>query len=71
LFQYGLYSAFIGCYVYFFLGTSKDITIGPTAISAMLVKPYADKFGPDVAVLICFMSGCLISIMGILKLGKY
>lgn len=26
--QYGLYSSFVGCFVYFFLGSSKDVTIG-------------------------------------------
>lgn len=26
--QYGLYSGFVGCFVYFFLGSSKDVTIG-------------------------------------------
>lgn len=26
--QYGLYSGFMGCFVYFFLGSCKDITIG-------------------------------------------
>lgn len=26
--QYGLYSGFIGCFVYLFFGSSKDITIG-------------------------------------------
>ncbi|EDO34158.1 predicted protein, partial [Nematostella vectensis] len=30
--QYGLYSAFMGCFVYCVFGTSKDITLGPTAI---------------------------------------
>ncbi|KAF4513953.1 UNVERIFIED_CONTAM: hypothetical protein B566_EDAN018189 [Ephemera danica] len=67
--QYGLYSAFIPCFVYMFLGTSKDITIGPTAISAMLVKPYAMRYGPLATTLVCFLSGCLITILGILQLG--
>lgn len=26
--QYGLYSAFMGCFVYIFFGTCKDVTIG-------------------------------------------
>jgi sodium-independent sulfate anion transporter 11 len=26
--QYGLYSSFMGCFIYFFFATSKDITIG-------------------------------------------
>ncbi|XP_065338672.1 sodium-independent sulfate anion transporter-like isoform X1 [Cloeon dipterum] len=67
--QYGLYSAFMGCFVYIFFGSCKDITIGPTAISAMLVKPYVDKFGPDVAVMICFLSGCFVFLLGVFQLG--
>ncbi|XP_059472277.1 sodium-independent sulfate anion transporter-like isoform X2 [Neocloeon triangulifer] len=67
--QYGLYAAFMGCFVYIFFGSCKDITIGPTAISAMLVKPYVDKFGAQVAVLICFLSGCLIFLLGVCQLG--
>ena len=34
--QYGLYSAFMGCFVYIVFGSSKDITIGPTAIMALM-----------------------------------
>lgn len=26
--QYGLYSAFMGCFAYIFFGTCKDVTIG-------------------------------------------
>ena len=41
LFQYGLYSAFMGCFVYCLMGTSRDITMGPTAIMSILVSEYA------------------------------
>ncbi|XP_037899592.1 sodium-independent sulfate anion transporter-like, partial [Glossina fuscipes] len=34
--QYGLYSAFMGCFVYIIFGTCKDITVGPTAITALM-----------------------------------
>jgi len=34
---YGLYSAFMGVIVYFFTGTSKDITLGPTALMSLIV----------------------------------
>lgn len=39
--QYGLYSAFMGCIVYCFLGTSKDITLGPTAIMSLMTAIFA------------------------------
>ncbi|CAO3596516.1 unnamed protein product [Absidia cylindrospora] len=35
--QYGLYSSVIGCFVYPLIGTSKDISIGTTAINSLLV----------------------------------
>ncbi|XP_033166350.1 sodium-independent sulfate anion transporter [Drosophila mauritiana] len=65
---YGLYSAFMGGFVYILLGTCKDITVGPTAIMALMVQPYVDG-NPAYAVLICFLSGCIITLMGLLNLG--
>ncbi|KAH8232197.1 hypothetical protein KR032_001742, partial [Drosophila birchii] len=65
---YGLYSAFMGGFVYILLGTCKDITVGPTAIMALMVRPYVNG-NPAYAVLLCFLSGCIITIMGLLNLG--
>ncbi|KAH8382602.1 hypothetical protein KR009_004301, partial [Drosophila setifemur] len=65
---YGLYSAFMGGFVYILLGTCKDITVGPTAIMALMVRPYVDG-NPAYAVLLCFLSGCIITLMGLLNLG--
>ncbi|XP_074116452.1 sodium-independent sulfate anion transporter isoform X1 [Sminthopsis crassicaudata] len=66
--QYGLYSSFMGCFVYFFLGTSRDVTLGPTAIMSLLVSFYA-LHQPAYAVLLAFLSGCIQLAMGILHLG--
>nr|XP_014719372.2 sodium-independent sulfate anion transporter isoform X1 [Equus asinus] len=66
--QYGLYSAFMGCFVYFFLGTSKDVTLGPTAIMSLLVSCYTFH-EPAYAVLLAFLSGCIQLAMGFLRLG--
>uniref|UniRef100_A0A2K6GQD6 Sodium-independent sulfate anion transporter n=1 Tax=Propithecus coquereli TaxID=379532 RepID=A0A2K6GQD6_PROCO len=66
--QYGLYSAFMGCFVYFFLGTSRDMTLGPTAIMSLLVSFYTFH-EPAYAVLLAFLSGCIQLIMGFLRLG--
>ncbi|XP_068153728.1 LOW QUALITY PROTEIN: sodium-independent sulfate anion transporter [Drosophila tropicalis] len=65
---YGLYSAFIGGFVYILFGTCKDITVGPTAIMALMVRPYVTG-NPDYAVLLCFFSGCVILLLGLLNLG--
>ncbi|XP_052664212.1 sodium-independent sulfate anion transporter isoform X3 [Harpia harpyja] len=66
--QYGLYSSFMGCFVYCFLGTAKDVTLGPTAIMSLLVSSYAFH-EPVYAILLAFLSGCIQLAMGILHLG--
>ncbi|XP_074410906.1 sodium-independent sulfate anion transporter isoform X2 [Zonotrichia albicollis] len=66
--QYGLYSSFMGCFVYCLLGTAKDVTLGPTAIMSLLVSSYAFH-QPAYAVLLAFLSGCIQLAMGLLRLG--
>ncbi|KAH0629368.1 hypothetical protein JD844_011401 [Phrynosoma platyrhinos] len=66
--QYGLYSSFMGCFVYCLLGTSKDVTLGPTAIMSLLVSSYAFH-DPTYAILLAFLSGCIQLAMGLLHLG--
>ncbi|XP_070580297.1 sodium-independent sulfate anion transporter-like isoform X2 [Ptychodera flava] len=73
--QYGLYSAFMGCFVYCLLGTSKDITLGPTAIMSLMVSIFAgpvdenNLHDPLYAVALTFISGCIQLVMGLLYLG--
>lgn len=59
----------MGCFVYFFLGTSRDVTLGPTAIMSLLVSFYTFH-EPAYAVLLAFLSGCIQLAMGFLRLGK-
>ncbi|KAM7067108.1 sodium-independent sulfate anion transporter isoform 1-T1 [Molossus nigricans] len=66
--QFGLYSAFMGCFVYLFLGTSRDVTLGPTAIMSLLVASYTFR-EPAYAVLLAFLSGCIQLAMRFLGLG--
>jgi solute carrier family 26 (sodium-independent sulfate anion transporter), member 11 len=68
--QYGLYSAFMGCFVYCVFGSCKDITIGPTAIMALMVQSYVQNLGADYAVLATFMAGLAIFASGLLNLGS-
>ncbi|KAK3586011.1 hypothetical protein CHS0354_033128 [Potamilus streckersoni] len=70
--QYGLYSAFMGCFVYTILGTSKDITLGPTAIMSLMVGTFA--VSPVVenatyAIVLTLMCGAVQFAMGVLNLG--
>ncbi|XP_034935645.1 sodium-independent sulfate anion transporter-like isoform X2 [Chelonus insularis] len=67
--EYGLYSAFMGCFIYVIFGSCKNITIGPTAIMALIVQPLVMNYGADIAVLICFLKGCIIALFSIFHLG--
>ncbi|KAG7189459.1 hypothetical protein KM043_017155 [Ampulex compressa] len=69
--QYGLYSSFMACFVYTILGSCKDVPVGPTAIAAILTRETLQKahLGPDFAILLAFISGCVSLLMGILQLG--
>ncbi|GAB0090241.1 sodium-independent sulfate anion transporter [Sergentomyia squamirostris] len=66
--QHGLYSELVPSFIYFFLGSCKDITIGPTAIMALLIQSHALK-SPDFAPLAAFLTGIIILTMAILHLG--
>ncbi|KAL5280060.1 SLC26A11.2 family protein [Megaselia abdita] len=66
--QYGLYSAFMSSFVYIVFGTCKDLTIGPTAIMALMINSHA-VLSPDFAVLASFLCGCLMFLLGVLNLG--
>jgi len=71
--QYGLYSAFIGCFAYCIFGSTKDVTIGPTAIMAIMTGAVftGDKqvFGIFYAPILAFFTGLIIFICGVLQLG--
>ncbi len=68
--QYGLYSAFVGCFVYTLFGSSKNITIGPTAIMALMTGTHA-QYGETHAVLLTFLTGLIILTFGVLQLGEH
>jgi sodium-independent sulfate anion transporter 11 len=68
-FQYGLYSAFMGAIVYVIFGSCKDITIGPTALMALMTHDYVQGRSADFAILLAFLSGCLQLLMACLRLG--
>lgn len=66
--QYGLYAELLGSFIYCILGSSRNVTIGPTAIMSLLVQTYA-MISPDLAVLSAFLSGLIILTMGLFNLG--
>ncbi|RZF33847.1 hypothetical protein LSTR_LSTR008970 [Laodelphax striatellus] len=67
--QYGLYGSFVGCLMYIFLGSCKDVPMGPTAICSLLTYQTIKGMGPDHAILLCFLSGVIQLIMGLVGLG--
>ncbi|XP_045772056.1 sodium-independent sulfate anion transporter-like isoform X1 [Maniola jurtina] len=67
--QYGLYSSFMGCFVYAIFGSCKDITLGPTALLALMTYEQIQGRNLDYAVLLCFLTGVVQLAMGILHLG--
>ncbi|XP_033336483.1 sodium-independent sulfate anion transporter isoform X1 [Megalopta genalis] len=67
--QYGLYSAFVGAMVYIIFGSCKDITIGPTALMALMTHEYVQGKNADFAILLAFLCGCLQILMAFLRLG--
>jgi sodium-independent sulfate anion transporter 11 len=78
--KYGLYTAFMGCFIYTLFGTSKDITLGPTAILSLLTAtltescnpnptaPYCDDCVPCALTLTLF-TGLVQLVLGLLSLG--
>ena len=67
--QYGLYNSIIGGFVYCFLGSSKDITQGPTAIMSLMVATYTGDFSINYAIALSFFCGIIWLLMGLLSLG--
>jgi len=68
-FQYGLYSSFVGTFVYLLFGTSKVVPMGPTAIVALLSSNSIGNRGPAYATLLCFLTGVVQALMSFTGLG--
>lgn len=66
--QFGLYSAFMGGFIYTLLGTSKDVTLGPTAIMSLLCFSVVGG-QPRRAVLLTLLCGVIQAVMALLRLG--
>lgn len=58
-----------GCFIYVLFGSCKDITVGPTALLSIMTYTVVINLNADSAVLITFLSGCIILLLGLLNLG--
>ncbi|KFB37340.1 AGAP003587-PA-like protein [Anopheles sinensis] len=70
--QYGLYSAFVGGVVYALMGGCREVTIGPTALLSLMTSRhtgFGGNSGPQLAILLCFLSGIVELLMAVLRLG--
>ncbi|XP_015428676.1 PREDICTED: sodium-independent sulfate anion transporter-like [Dufourea novaeangliae] len=67
--QYGLYSCFVGAFVYPILGTIKEVSIGPSSLMSLLTLEYTRNMPVDFIVLFCFLAGCVELLMGLFRLG--
>ncbi|CAH2210128.1 jg27095, partial [Pararge aegeria aegeria] len=68
--QYGLYSAFVGTMLYVVLGSVKEVSIGPTSLMALMTLHTCRGLPVDFVVLLTFLAGCLVLLMGLLRLGE-
>ncbi|CAH1113647.1 unnamed protein product [Psylliodes chrysocephalus] len=67
--EYGLYSSFLGPIVYIFLGSCKDVPVGPSAISALMTFQAIRGYGPEYAIMLCLLTGIVMLLMGLFGLG--
>ena len=76
--QYGLYSSFVGVFMYCFFATSKDVNIGPVAVMSLqtahviatiqAAHPH-EWSAPLIATTLAFFCGIITLGIGILRLG--
>ncbi|KAL0950253.1 hypothetical protein HGRIS_010237 [Hohenbuehelia grisea] len=76
--EYGLYSSFVGVFIYCFFATSKDVSIGPVAVMSLsvshVIKDISESHpgvwgGPQIATTLSFICGFIVLGMGLLRLG--
>lgn len=68
-FQFGLYAACFGGVMYIIFGSVRQITIGPASVIALLTSNYINPLLPSTAVILCFVSGIVELVCGLLRLG--
>ncbi|KAG8979203.1 hypothetical protein FRB94_007116 [Tulasnella sp. JGI-2019a] len=76
--QYGLYSSFVGVFVYCFFATSKDVSIGPVAVMSLEVATVIAKINekhpnqwssPEIATTLALFCGFITLAIGLLRIG--
>lgn len=76
--QYGLYSSFVGVFIYSFFATSKDVSIGPVAVMSLQVgkviarvqSKYGNEYSaPEIATFLSLICGGIAAAIGLVRLG--
>lgn len=76
--EYGLYSSFVGVFIYSFFATSKDVSIGPVAVMSLQVGKVVakvqaktgDKYSaPEIATFLSLICGGIAAGIGLLRIG--
>jgi solute carrier family 26 (sodium-independent sulfate anion transporter), member 11 len=75
--EYGLYSSFVGVFLYCFFATSKDVTIGPVAVMSLQTAKviqsvqgsYPEFTGPQIATALALLCGSITLGIGLIRLG--
>lgn len=74
--QVGLYASILPLVIYAVFGTSRTLSVGPVAVASLMtaaaLAPLAAAGSPEYvagAVLLAIMSGLMLTMMGILRLG--
>jgi SulP family sulfate permease len=68
--QYGLYTAIVGGFIISLTGGSRYSISGPTAAFVVLLYPIAQEFGLAGLLMATVMSGIILVMMSLLKLGQ-
>ena len=69
--QYGLYTAFIGGFIIALTGGSRFSVSGPTAAFVVILYPIAQTYGLGGLLLATLMSGVLLIVMALMRLGRF
>jgi sulfate permease, SulP family len=72
----GLYAAIIPALLYALLGTSRDLSVGPTSIAAIMVAAAIAGVAEDIdpvagALILAALSGMILLAMGLLSMGVF